>query len=181
MSEVSLEVGDCLDVFGRQEPRSLDALIQDWPAGRDNAIDRPEDMAYNVAMGSKAFEPRSCMVCGASWTPTTRYQARRNVTCSRACAGRLISKANAGRGRMPDPICGECLKPFRPKSNVGPSKAKFCSTGCAARNRVKNPESVAHLAEIAKLGRDGWTIESETSYSAKMTGSRNPAWRGGSC
>lgn len=33
MNEVRLEVGDCLDVFSREPPESLDSLVQDWPAG----------------------------------------------------------------------------------------------------------------------------------------------------
>ena len=30
---VRFERGDCLDVFGREAPESVDAIVQDWPAG----------------------------------------------------------------------------------------------------------------------------------------------------
>jgi hypothetical protein len=35
------------------------------------------------------------------------------------------------------------------------------------------------MRSIAAVGRDGWTTESAASYRAKMTGARNPAWKGG--
>jgi hypothetical protein len=44
---------------------------------------------------------------------------------------------------------------------------------------VTIPEFRAHLKDIAKLGRHGWTGASRASYLKKMSGALNPAWKGG--
>lgn len=53
------------------------------------------------------------------------------------------------------------------------SKEHFCSRECNGARRGQEWKEHAHK------GRAGWTDESRKSYKAKMTGDKNPAWKGG--
>jgi hypothetical protein len=50
---------------------------------------------------------------------------------------------------------------------------------CAGKDKKKNPKTLEHLKNIAKLGRAGWTEKSLESYAVSMGGENNPAWKGG--
>ena len=125
------------------------------------------------------YQMKTCEVCGKQWQPKTRYQVARNTTCSWACAMKRESERRKGRGRLPDPICQYCGKAFRPKSRIALSKAKHCSSRCAAQHRLEDPEYIARLRRMAPNGRAAWTAKSHMSYREKMSGAKNPAWKGG--
>lgn len=120
-----------------------------------------------------------CRICSAIFPCLTKEAAVRNVTCDRKCAGRATAEKTTGVHRKPSPTCGMCGAEFRPKGNLALSKAKFCTTKCAAANRMSKPGAVARLRAIAPLGYAGWTDASRASYTPKMSGANNPAWKGG--
>lgn len=59
------------------------------------------------------------------------------------------------------------------------AKAKHCSPACAGRSKAADPNWSERMRVVGALGRSGWTEASEASYREKMTGERNPAWKGG--
>lgn len=83
------------------------------------------------------------------------------------------------RALKPRPICEVCRQPFTPKSNLALSKAKRCSNRCYGIWRAQNRAALAHMRAIASKGKGGWDDHSRTSYLANMSGSKNPAWKGG--
>ncbi len=54
------------------------------------------------------------------------------------------------------------------------NKGAYCSRSCRAKI-VSGPTLTPHSYK----GRAGWTAESLASYTAKMSGPDNPAWKGG--
>lgn len=122
----------------------------------------------------KLYPIKVCEACGSLWVPVTSKQAKKNRTCSPHC-GRTVRPSR----RLPDPICQECDRAFRPKGNLALSKAKYCSRACTDRARSKDPRVQGHLKKIAPLGTTGWTEEGRRRFSIRMTGERNPAWKGG--
>jgi hypothetical protein len=127
-----------------------------------------------------AFDPKVCVMCGRTWIPTTRYQAARNKTCGPTCTRRAVSAAKAGKptGRRVAWItltCTECGKTFeRTPAWVRQGTAEpTCSRQCNGARRGREWATHGHK------GRAGWTDASRTSYLEKMTGERNPAWKGG--
>jgi len=120
-----------------------------------------------------------CRICSAIFPCLTREAAARNVTCDRKCAGLAVAEKTTGVHRKPSPTCGTCGAEFRPKGNLALSKAKFCTTKCAAADRMNKPGAAARLRAIAPTGRAGWTDASRATAKAKMSGAGNPAWKGG--
>jgi len=126
---------------------------------------------------STAMKPnrKTCKVCGAKWTPKTRYQAERNRTCSRACAAMLISKNRTGKtlplalrkGQTTTcPVCGK--QTWKPAAWLKRTKMSFCSASCRAK-RVNAPILTAH-----RFDRTGMKFPG-----TGMAGANNPAWKGG--
>ena len=72
-------------------------------------------------------------------------------------------------------ICTVCKTPFqRPPSHAARAKEPTCSKQCNGVNRGRD------WAKHGHKGRAAWTPENEASYREKMSGDRNPAWKGGS-
>lgn len=74
-------------------------------------------------------------------------------------------------------VCGTAT--VRPTCTVMPDSRAFCSTKCHGTWRTNDPATRDRLKSIAKNGRAAWTDASLTSYKSKMTGDKNPAWKGG--
>lgn len=70
--------------------------------------------------------------------------------------------------------CAACGRPFQvfPRT-LRRVKAPTCSRQCNGKLRG------AEWAKHGHKGREGWTDASHASYREKMTGARNPAWKGG--
>jgi hypothetical protein len=75
---------------------------------------------------------------------------------------------------MVETTCAACGRTFRtwPRT-LRRVKRPTCSRQC--NGRLRGAEWAKHGAK----GRAGWTDASRESYQQKMTGSRNPAWKGG--
>lgn len=116
-----------------------------------------------------------CSVCQSEFTPTTRYQAARNKTCSPACAAMATSTAKKGVTRVPDPICRHCGETFKPKSNTEKSRAKYCSTTCWGHARSGDPIHRQRMRDISALGVKAL----EGKPRVVLKGAKNPAWKGG--
>jgi len=70
--------------------------------------------------------------------------------------------------------CVVCGKPIlRREKELARTKVSVCSYHCNGILRGEEWKKHAHK------GRAAWTPESEASYSEKMSGSKNPAWKGG--
>src|SRR5436190_3427706 len=109
---------------------------------------------------------RTCEVCGTDWTPRSRFQARRNKTCSPECNARRISICNKGRvraTRTPCALCGERI--YRAPSHRDRNEKTYCSHSCRAKAHAE------HLKPFAgnMKGRRGRPVYGE----------KNPAWKGG--
>jgi hypothetical protein len=110
------------------------------------------------------------MVCGLTFTPTTREQAARNKTCSKECANRAQSAAMTGRPSPTDQratvacaTCGTEVK--RSPSRVARTRATYCGHRCAG----------AAKAAALVANRYDWTgRQAKPRY-----GPDNPAWKGG--
>jgi hypothetical protein len=83
------------------------------------------------------------------------------------------------RTRKPDPICVTCEQPFRPKSRKALALCRFCCRECYGQWRATDPTIRAQLVANAAKGKAGWTDASRAAYLAKMSGAKNPAWKGG--
>src|SRR3990172_1376916 len=121
---------------------------------------------------------KMCQFCKTPFVCLTKEQATRRRFCQ-GCLGPAISKARTGVLRVPRPICRTCKKAFTPKGGIALGKAKTCSYRCRDVMKLKRQSFRRHLKIIACLGRGGWTRISLQSYRAKMTGEKNPAWKGG--
>lgn len=124
------------------------------------------------------FQMKTCIICGQEWQPKTRYQATRNLTCSKACSNKKSSNTKKAKP-LPMAACQQCGNLFRPKSHIPLNKAKFCSAACNARHRIQSEEYKAHLKKIAATGRAGWTEETKEAYRLKNLGPLNKSWKGG--
>lgn len=126
-----------------------------------------------------ALTSKTCVVCLATFEPSTRFQAARNVTCSPACQGKLVSqKAKARQPQTPAQFvtatCSECGKTYQTKAAwLKRVKSPTCSRQCNGKARGRA------FAPHGHKGRAGWTDESRASYREKMSGADNPAWKGG--
>ena len=69
------------------------------------------------------------------------------------------------------PVCGRTF--HRPPSHLKRYKSPSCSRQCNGQRRGRE------WAKHGHKGRAGWTDASRASYREKMTGERNPAWKGG--
>jgi hypothetical protein len=124
------------------------------------------------------YPRKICTVCGKTWQPETRYQSARNLTCSKACAGSLTSKANAGpkpdRRKRTTVTCPECGTEFEIRTcRLQRVKSPTCSRQCNGKARGRDWAKHAHKSRAA------WTEDSLESFVAKMSGPNNPAWKGG--
>lgn len=123
------------------------------------------------------YPEKTCQECGRRWQPTTRYQASRNKTCSKKCANAATSRALAGRTKSSRKIrvkCPECGTAFLvyPRT-LKRTKNPTCSRECNGKARGR--EWAKHGAK----GRAAWTEASRVTYNEKMSGPKNPAWKGG--
>ena len=117
-----------------------------------------------------------CAVCSKPFQCHTRAQARRNITCSWECAKTLMGpeKAEQRKKGNIELICPVCDKPFLTwRAWAKKAEIPTCSKHCNGILRGEDWKKHAHK------GRAAWTPESEASYSEKMSGSKNPAWKGG--
>jgi len=108
----------------------------------------------------------------------TQEQATRNKMCSRKCMAKDHSQKRLGVRKKPGAICCTCGKEFWTR-NKALNKAKFCGMECYGVHKKNDPKVLEHLKKIASKGRAGWTKKSYLSYSQNMSGSKNPAWKGG--
>lgn len=117
---------------------------------------------------------KTCEVCGREWTPTTRYQAVRNKTCSPECSAISIGKSNLGKiraERFPCATCGEMVA--RPPSQRARNEAIYCSRSCRGKAQAER------MRLIAPLGLAAVTPESRARGGEKLKGPKNHAWKGG--
>jgi hypothetical protein len=117
---------------------------------------------------------KTCAVCGKDWIPATRYQAVRNQTCGRECAGKAISLAKAGtiiRPRTTCATCGEIVKQRPPSHQAKRQSGPYCSKRCWGLTRSE------HMTAISALGVAAITPEDRAK--GAMRGAKNPAWKGG--
>jgi endogenous inhibitor of DNA gyrase (YacG/DUF329 family) len=119
-----------------------------------------------------------CKACGESFTPKTRYQAARNVSCSPHCAKSLVGRANSGRpsprNRKITVSCSVCQETFElSPSRVARVDTPSCSRKCNGVLRGRD------WGVLGSLGAAARTPESYAVVAAKMAGPRNPSWKGG--
>jgi len=70
--------------------------------------------------------------------------------------------------------CSVCEKATIKQTSVLPTiRQPTCSRHCNGKLRA------LELVQHSSKGRAGWTAESHKSYREKMTGEKNPAWKGG--
>lgn len=122
---------------------------------------------------------KTCTVCQSDFTPTTRYQAARNLTCSPKCAAKAVSTARLAAEPRPRTktitvSCAECGAEFqRPLAWLKRTKSPTCSRQCNGKARGQAFAAHGHK------GRAGWSPESVERWRQKMLGATNPAWKGG--
>jgi len=130
-----------------------------------------------MPMVNAVHAKRVCEVCGAVWTPKTRYQAARNKTCSARCAAVSISRKRAGKITAPRTPCMTCGKlTYRAASHLARTKSKqvYCSSSCWGKSRTE------HLRAISGMGtKAAHTPAAKAKRIARLTGHHNPAWKGG--
>lgn len=116
---------------------------------------------------------KTCKVCSRPFACRNATQARRNTTCSPACAVMAISQTPRTHKppNMTCPVCGKQMR--KPPSHLARAAMPTCSKQC--NGILRGREWVKH----AHKGRSAWTPENEASARAKMSGPNNPAWRGG--
>lgn len=126
----------------------------------------------------REYPDKTCQECGKTWQPTTRYQSARNKTCSPECAAKRISKARRSAPKRPTAmvtvacaVCGKQVKKW--PSHVARVQTPTCSYKC--NGVLRGQEWAKHGVK----GRSGWTDASRASATAKMSGAKNPAWKGG--
>lgn len=128
---------------------------------------------------SKRIYPfwKICVICLIPFQTFTKEQALRNKCCSKECKIKRLSLIKTGIKKHPPLICKNCGKEFYAKSH--PERAITCGIKCRDQWRFRNQTSRAKMKIIGAMGRLGWTEESEKSFLEKMTGEKNPAWKGG--
>lgn len=124
---------------------------------------------------------KECKICGQSFLTYNHTQALRNKVCSDICRNKAVSISKKGKIRVPNPICLECKMEFShaEKRRDAKRKQKYCSNKCYGLAKSRDEKSNKHMRNISKLGRSSWTEESYKSYSEKMSGKNNSAWKGG--
>lgn len=127
-------------------------------------------MQYHIAM--TVYPAKVCEVCGKKWQPTTRYQAKRNKTCSKACAYVLVSRTRTGtptrQSTKVTVACAVCGKPTQKHpSHLKRTASPTCSYRC---------NGVLRGQEWAKHGAKG---SAARKRKPDMAGPKNPAWKGG--
>ena len=151
----------------------------------------PEDTValLNAAEASYSRQPRhsnqkyvypywkTCRVCLRPFPCDNPTRVLRNTTCGGAC--KTAAAAQTPRKRNPPKTCLWCKQPYQPKTGRAYAMYKFCSSKCAAANRMAQPGELERVRAAGATGRAGWTEESRQSYLGKMTGEKNPAWKGG--
>lgn len=121
-----------------------------------------------------------CQHCSAVFPCPTKEQVTRNKACGPACAKALLSKP---RPHCRKPIadrkgktiaCAACgMKVWRPDAWLKRVKRPVCSSRCNGVLRGEEWGKHAHKARAA------WSPEAEERWRQRMTGSGNPAWKGG--
>lgn len=122
--------------------------------------------------------PKQTYICSNCGKIFSRYATEiRTDTpcCSRACATNFAKPwAYEHHKKPPNTACSVCGKPIkRPPSHLARVEQPVCSYEC---NGVLRGQE---WAQHAHKGRAAWTEESIKSYTQKMTGENNPAWKGG--
>jgi hypothetical protein len=122
---------------------------------------------------------KACKTCSTPFQCHTKEQATRNRNCQK-CARATVGKWNKGRVKRMEErkgraitchVCGK--KTWKPDAWIRKSNATYCSRECNGVVRGRE------LSKHAHKGRAAWTAESTASYLTKMTGEKNPAWKGG--
>lgn len=131
--------------------------------------------------GPKSVYPfwKACQRCGKPFATHNRAQAARNKTCGKICAKALIGKANSGAMPLADrkgktiecAVCGKAA--WKPDAWLRKVSTHVCSRKCNGTLRG------LELKQHSHKGRAKWTQESENALRVRMTGSQNPAWKGG--
>lgn len=121
---------------------------------------------------------KTCEDCSASFPCTNRTQAVRNRRCPDCVVLRLRAprkkKPMSERLGMVEIVCAVCATAvWRPKAWVSRVSVPICSRRCNGKLRA------VALVKHSHKGRTGWTAESLRTYTEKMTGENNPAWKGG--
>lgn len=118
---------------------------------------------------------KTCKVCYASFATHNHTQALRNTTCSTECRQAIPRRRKPLSERKGAYVaCVVCSKVvWKPDAWLRKVKRPTCS--CRCNGKLRSVELVKH----SHKGRAGWTAESGRSFTAKMTGPLNPAWKGG--
>jgi len=116
-----------------------------------------------------------CQTCSAVFPCQTKEQAVRKRYCSRTCVPERPRKRKPMEQRkarlVKCAVCGKMV--WKPNAWLRKVKLPTCSRHCNGILRGKE------WARHAHKGRAAWTTDSLASYSRKMSGPNNPAWKGG--
>ena len=121
-----------------------------------------------------------CVVCQAVYPTTTQAQAKKK-SCSQQCARKLMPGRTPGFAKPPEELdgmvqieCAVCGKVvWKHRAWLKGVASPTCSQQCNGTRRA-----LALIPHYGK-GRSCWTAESEQRLKERMTGSTNPAWKGG--
>jgi hypothetical protein len=123
----------------------------------------------------QTFPDKSCVICGASWTPRTRYQATRNTRCSIKCSRVAQAQTMRAKPRKPPEAlartfaaCAVCgVQMWRNTKHLKRVANPVCSYQC---------NGVLRGQEWAKHGHKG---SAAVRNRASVAMEKNPAWKGG--
>lgn len=126
---------------------------------------------------------KSCAVCGASFECHSKRQVESKATCGKACKSAHVSRLRTGRAiKRQQPVqmvrlcCGVCGGEFlRKASSAKNYDSHYCGRSCMGKARY------AALEPHASRGNSTWSPEALSSFKARMSGAKNPNWRGGAC
>lgn len=151
-------------------PETIAALLNEAERSYSSLQKKPHGNAKRVYPFWKI-----CQTCSRPFPCQTRAQVARNRYCSLACAPKNPGRPkplSERRGRwVTCAVCGKAL--WKPDAWLRKVKTPTCSRHCNGMLRG------AEWAKHAHKGRAAWTAESKASYSQKMSGEGNPAWKGG--
>lgn len=122
---------------------------------------------------------KTCAVCSNPFPCQTKEQATRNLYCSPDCVRKMLSAPRTrkpmedrpGMAQMSCAVCG--LEVWKPRAWLARAESPVCSRQCGGVLRGQD------WAKHAHKGRASWTAASEESFRQKMSGEKNPAWKGG--
>lgn len=124
-----------------------------------------------------------CRVCSKHFACTTRAQAERNETCSKACASQASADAQRGRSTPPEQrpgmqeitcsVCGQIV--WKPRAWLRNVTSPTCSREC---NGVQ-AYATGLLAASAHKGLAWWTPERRKAWGLRMRGPNSGTWKGG--